>query len=123
MAQQDVHFDPGGGPLRVEITSGFAQQGAYSLTLARGATDRAVWRGTFEDPTDDAYALPDLAPQHDGRTLYCNAKVSVEPPIGDYAVTMTLTQDGLVIGTVAEAHQAGGGSVVAVDLFAHLKAR
>ena len=121
MAQQDVHFNPEMGPLKAEVQSGSAQQGAYSLTLSQGAIDRAIWKGTFKDPTDDEYTLPDAAAHQDGRTLYCNAKVVLESPIANYAVTMTVKQDGSVIGTVAEADSGNPGSVQSVDLFAYLK--
>lgn len=121
MATEDVRFDPAGGPLRADIRCGQAQEGAYSLTLFEGPERIVRFEGTFESDDDDAFVLPGPASDHDGRVLRGNVKVSIEPPIERYAVTLTIVQDGEAIGEVVEEGEAEAGVVKSVDLFANLE--
>lgn len=123
MATENVDFNPSGNPIKAEITCGFAQDGAYILTLWDGNQIVQRWEGNFLNTDDDAYVLPGPASSHDGRVLQCRAEVSIEPPIDDYSFKMTLTQDGAEIAVVEESGKAPLGSLKGVNLFARLAAR
>jgi hypothetical protein len=96
----DAKYQVGAGPLRIEIVSGFAHPGTYRLFLweANRNSSQKIGQGNFTSSEDDAFQL-DSSPVQDGRTLQCLANVN---PLGDgcqFAVTMTVSQNGAVIGS------------------------
>lgn len=121
MATKTVQFDSSGGAIEAEIKCGFAQDGAYILTLWEGNQIVQRWEGNFLNTDDDRHELPGPTADHDGRILQCRVEVNIEPPIMDYAVGMVLTQDGAELDVVEETGQAPAG-LKGVNLFANLVA-
>lgn len=117
---QTATFDPAGGPLAARITSGFAQPGAYTLLLWDGSRVVLEEKGDFAAPPAE-HALPGPPSADHGRIAEAVATVIVTPPIGDYHVALTITQDGRTLGSATASGSDASGSVTS-DLFIQLAA-
>jgi len=117
-----VKFKKDGGPVRVEITSGFAQTGSYLLRLWEANENKIVMKknGNFINDDDDAYDLPTPNEVNNGRIPECIATVAITPPIKDYSINMIISQDGqeLDVETVSGS---SNSPTVTVDLFVKLE--
>jgi hypothetical protein len=118
---ETVLFHPDGGPVSVEIRSGYAQDGSYILTLWDANTVAERFEGNFLDPHDDTHRLKTKAAALEGRLLQARAEIGITPPITRYAVIVTLFQDGLSLGSLTSSGEARGQITVAVNLFARLQ--
>jgi hypothetical protein len=100
---QTVHFDPDAGPLSAQIRIGQAHAGSSGLLLIEHdlTTIVATWRDTFP-PDPAAYRLPGPAADHDGRVLDLVAGVGPIDTSGAYAVHLSVTQDGVTLGTASD---------------------
>jgi hypothetical protein len=81
--------------------SGFAQPGSYQLQLWEAGRNQVVMnqRGNFINDADDAYTLPDPVALHDGRILQTFIILTILDP-QKYFVSLKVTQDGQVLGSV-----------------------
>ena len=117
-------FDPGGGPIKVEIACKPNRDGSYRLTLYEASANDVVkkWPGNFLNPDDDEYAMPQPNAANDGRLLEGIVVVSVPPSVGPSTVSMTVRQDGKKLA--AESQEVPPDSPGAVvDLFVQLEAK
>jgi hypothetical protein len=121
MAQKEISFDRDGLALSAEVKLGFAQEGAYILTLWSGNQITERWEGNFLNSDDDAYDLSGNAADYDGRILQARFEIGIVPPIDQYAATLVLTQGEQVLDTIEEQGNANGQTFVGVNLFAILK--
>jgi hypothetical protein len=123
MAAQTVLFDPDGGPISAEIRCGYAQEGSYILTLWE--TNQVVERfeGNFLDPHDDTHQFTGKANAHAGRLIQCRVEIGITPPITEYAIIVTIWQDGMSIGSLPKSGDAGTATTVGLNLFARLQPR
>lgn len=127
-----VPFDPDGGPLHVEVASGYAQPGSYTLLLWESGQNALVgWppdgatrpAGNFINDDDDRYRLPGAAAENDGRLVECIATIIVTPPLNSYDVSVTVYQDGRRLGGEARVGRGADFETVLADLFVLLVAR
>jgi hypothetical protein len=114
-------FDPAGGPLSATITSGQAQPGSYELLLWEANVNKVLMdeRGNFLNSDDDTYELPLPNTQNHGRIVECIATAVITPPITNYALRLSIQQDGVEIGLDEAADKATVPTVTA-DLFVQL---
>lgn len=117
---QTATFDPAGGPLSAEVSSGFAHPGAYTLLLWDGSRVVLEERGDLASG-GGAHPLPEPASANHSRTAEAIVTVIVTPPIGDYHVALTITQDGRTLGAATASGTGASGSVTS-DLFVALAA-
>jgi hypothetical protein len=119
-----VQFDPSGGPITAEITSGFAQPGSYTMYLWEAHANKVLMkaRGNFINSDDDKYKLPLPNTQNVDRIVECLATVTITPPISDYNLRLSIQQDGAEIGFDDSVGKSSGPTVTA-DLFVQLEAR
>lgn len=117
---QTATFDPAGGPLAAEVTSGFAQPGAYTLLLWNASRVVLEEKGDFASG-GGAHPLPAPASANHGRIAEAVVTVIATPPIGDYSVALTITQDGKTLGAATASGSGASGSVTS-DLFVELAA-
>ncbi len=104
---ETARYDAAGGPIRIEIASGFAQPGAYQLFIweANRNSNSQLGQGNFISSEDDVFQLS-ASPAQNGRILQCIATVN---PVGDggrFAVTMDVEQDGRRLASDTVAGQA-----------------
>ncbi len=118
-------FRTDGGVVQANITSGFAQQGSYSLILWKADENKPVSGypklGNFINTDDDRYDLPRPNRVNDGRLVESLVTVALARPVKKYAVALEILQDNKVIGS----DTADGESdepTVTLDLFVQLKA-
>ncbi len=120
MAIVDVTFKKKGGPITAEIRCGFAQTGAYILTLWDNNDVEERWEGNFLHPHDDSYELPKPVSSNDGRLLQCRAELGILGDVTQWALIMTLWQDGMKLDDVSDSGDAGDDLLVTVNLWAWL---
>ena len=121
MATKDVHLNPTGSSVEVEVRCGQAQEGAYVLTLWDGNTKVARWEGNFLNTDDDKYTLPGDASEQDGRILQCKFEIGITPPITRYHAEMEVMQNGTSVEILDESGDGAGRNLVPVNLFGNLK--
>ena len=94
-------FNPNGGPIRVDITAGYAQPGSYALLLWGANTNAVVgeWRGNFINNDDDYYFLPTPLEKNNGRIIDCIATFTLLPPIKQFLLKVEVLQDGNILAT------------------------
>jgi hypothetical protein len=117
----DITFDPKGPRLEAEVRCGFAQAGAYVLTLWDQNQVHTRWEGTFFDPSDDTHALPGKAAEHNGRIVQCLFSVEIIPPNKQYALLLTIWQGDKKLGVLTAAGETDQPEVIK-NLFARLVA-
>jgi len=119
---QTITFNKEGGPIIAEVTSGFAQPGAYGLKLWEKGVNQVVMRqeGNFINDDDDAYPLPEPNELNDGRLIQSVVSLTILPPINEYNVTLKISQDGKELGSVSVSNKTSEQSVI-LNLFATLK--
>ena len=119
---QTITFNKEGGPIIAEVTSGFAQPGAYGLKLWEKGLNQVVMRqeGNFINADDDSYPLPEPNEHNDGRIIQSVFSLTILPPITQYNVTLKISQDGKELGSVSVEKQTSQPSVI-LNLFATLK--
>lgn len=112
-----IPFDPDGGPVIVTLTCGQAQMGTYTLRLwsPDGMTEIKKARGSFFDEEEDVYPLPVPTADNERRLLQCRARVWLIQGNKNYAVFMTVSQDGEELGEVFEEDETDEVTIV-VDL-------
>ncbi len=117
-----ANFNPTGGPITATISSGFAQPGSYTLFLWEAHANRVVFaaRGNFINTDDDTYKLPLPNSQNQDRIVEAIVTVAITPPIDNYKLQLTVSQDGQEIGNETISGQATDPSVTA-DLFLKLE--
>ena len=120
---ETLFFDPEGGAVSVEIRSGHAQDGSYSITLWSENKVAERFEGNFIDPHDDTHKLKTQAKSLDGRLLQARAEIGITPPITQFAVIVTLFQDGMSIGSLTRSGNEPTRITVPVNLFARLLPR
>lgn len=120
---EKVFFDPEGGPVSVEIRSGHAQDGSYIITLWNENKVAERFEGNFVDPHDDTHKLKTQAKSLDRRLLQARAEIGITPPITQFAVIVTLFQDGMSIGSLTRSGNEPTRITVPVNLFARLLPR
>lgn len=121
---KNVKFKPDGGPITVAVKCGFAQAGSYTVYLWEAHANKIVVkaRGNFINPDDDTYRLPAPNVQNDQRIVECIATVVLTPPIKQYDLSLTVSQDGVQLASEASAGQADSPTVT-VDLFVQMEAQ
>lgn len=119
---QTATFNPAGGPLSATITSGQAQPGSYELLLWEANSNKILMdeRGNFLNADDDTFELPQPNSANDGRIVECIATAVITPPITNYALRLSIQQDGVEIGFDVSADKAKTPTVTA-DLFVQLQ--
>ena len=117
-----VKFDPKGGPIHADVHCGFAQDGAYVLTLWSGNSIVQRWEGNFLNPDDDSFQMPGTPAEQAGRLLQCRAEIGIVPPITKYAILMTVWQDDKKLATLAQTGEESKDVLVGVNLFARIEA-
>jgi hypothetical protein len=123
MPAQIVFFDPKGGPISVEIRCGYAQDGAYILTLWGENKIIERFEGNFLDPHDDTHKFAGTPSSHAGQLIQCRAEVGITPPITRYAVIMTIWQNDMAAGVLTTTGDETVMSLVTINLFARLQPR
>jgi hypothetical protein len=118
---QQVTFDPKGPQLEAEVRSGFAQAGAYVLTLWDHNKVQSRWEGTFFNPDDDTFTLPGKAAEQNGRLVQCLFSVEILPPEKRYALMLTIWQGSQKVGVLTEAGETSESQVMK-NLYARLVA-
>ena len=97
-----AQFKKKGGVIQVNVTSGFAQAGSYSLILWESNQNRVVdgypKRGNFINTAPNTDDLPQPNKMNDGRVVECVVTVALTPSIKDYDVGLEIFQDGKSIG-------------------------
>jgi hypothetical protein len=118
-----VVFNPAGGPIIAEVTSGQAQPGSYTLRVWEAHANTLVLkeRGNFINSDDDAYKLPLPNTRNHERIVESIATAVITPPIKDYALRLSIQQDGKEIGFEESVGKASSATVTA-DLFVMLEA-
>jgi hypothetical protein len=94
-------INPGGGAVRVELRIGFAQEGAYIITLWDQNSPSQRFEGNFLDPEDDTYPLAGASNTHVGRLLQARVDLVLIPPIDRYSIILSVFQDGRICGSEA----------------------
>ena len=119
---QTIMFNKKGGPIIADVTSGFAQLGAYELKLWENGKNQVVMRqeGNFINNAADAYPLPQPNELNDGRIIQSVVSLTILPPITQYNVMLKILQDGKELVSVSVANQTSQPSVI-LNLFATLK--
>jgi hypothetical protein len=119
---REAVFDPAGGVLTATITSGQAQPGSYELLLWEANSNTILMdeRGNFLNDDDDTFELPLPTTANDGRLVECIATAVITPPITNYALRLSIKQDGVEIGCDLAADKATTPTVTA-DLFVTLR--
>ena len=110
------------GPIIAEVTSGFAQPGAYTLLLWEANANQILMeeRGNFINSDDDAYPLPTPNNLNDGRIVESIVTVAITPPIKEYNVSLKIFQNDVELGS--ESRSGTSNSVTeTIDLFIQLK--
>lgn len=104
---ETARFNAAGGPIRIEITSGFAQPGTYQVFIweANRNSNSQLGQGNFISSEDDVFQLS-ASPAQDGRILHCIATVNPLGDGGQFAVTMDVEQDGARLASDTVAGQA-----------------
>ena len=123
MPAQIVSFDPKGGPISAEIRCGYAQDGAYILTLWGDNKIVERFEGNFLDPQDDTHKFAGTAGSHAGRLIQCRSEIGITPPIMHYALIMTLWQNGLALAVLTATGEEKAMMLVTLNLFARLQPR
>ena len=113
----DIPFNPEGGPVEVEVISGFAQPGSYTFLLWKAGSNSVLWRqeGNFLNPADDRYTLPGGADEQAGRIVECITTLVLVPPLLDWSVTIRYYQGGVQIGENLRYAQGSAFQTITVD--------
>jgi hypothetical protein len=119
-----ARFDPAGGPLSATITSGQAQPGSYSLLLWEAHANQVLLeeRGNFINSDDDSFKLPLPNGRNDHRIVECIATAVITPPIKDFALRLSISQNDKEIG-VDQLIGKSTAPTVTADLFILLEAQ
>ena len=124
---ETITFNEEGGPLVAEVSSGFAQPGAYTLKLWEKGLNQVLMReeGNFINADDDHYTLPVPNELNDGRVIQSLFSLTILPVSGlggdpQYNVVLTISQDGQELGSVSQSDSTTAHTVI-VNLFATLK--
>ncbi len=117
-----IDFAKNGPDLAVELTCGEAQPGTYTLRLwsPDGMTVVQKARGSFFDEEEDRFPLPSPAGINDQRILQCRARVWLIQGNKKYAVFMTVSQGGEILGEASDIDESDEPTVI-VDLRARLR--
>lgn len=121
---QVVRFEPAGGRIKASVSSGFAQPGSYTLLLWSSGTNDIVQEehGNFMNDDDDSYPLPTPVAGNDGRIVEALVTVVLTPPLRQYAVTLTVEQDGVVLGREKREGRGKDFETITSDLYVRLSA-
>ena len=97
---QTANFKKDGGAISVEIKSGFAQPGSYSIFLWEANSNRVLnkYEGNFINTDDDKFELPLPVTDNDERIIDAGITFKMTPPVSDYFAEIIVTQDGHKIG-------------------------
>lgn len=120
---QTIRFEKTGGPVRVDVRSGWANPGAYELIIWAANSNKKVKQmaGNFLNADDDRYDLPGLAAVQDGRIVEAFVSIAPLSEDGRYFASLLFSQDGRILADVSF-----GGTTkehtVTLDLFARLEA-
>lgn len=120
MSVGEITFSGAGGPVTAEIRSGFAQTGAYILTLWDDNQVAVRWEGNFLDAVDDTHELPTPVAVVAGCLLQCRAEIGILPGVAKWALTMTLWQDTVKLAEVSAEGEENEKQLVTVNLWARL---
>ncbi|MEO8448435.1 MAG: hypothetical protein ABI647_01520 [Gemmatimonadota bacterium] len=114
-----ARFDPAGGPLSAQVSSGFAQPGSYTLFLWELNENTIVMEkaGNFLNSDDDEYQLPGTNAQQDGRYAQALVTVAITPPELHYAVALSVIQDGKTLATDLKSGTGTAGDVITRTLW------
>ena len=120
---ETIPFARQGGPLHVEIRSGWANPGAYDFILWEADSNAQVMTqaGNFLNSADDRYQLPGAAAAQHGRIAEAFVTITPVDELGRYFAALLVSQDGHVIGEVSASGESTQHSVT-LDLFARLEA-
>ena len=115
-----ITFNKDGGPLTVEVTSGFAQPGSYHLQLWNMNPSQVVMMQRGDFTSDDTFTLPSPTASNDGRVLQAFVLLTILKH-KKYLVSLKISQDGQEVGTVDEP-ESGPGTTNSTSLFFNLVA-
>lgn len=109
---QTIHFNPAGGPLLATPSAGQGAAGSYGLIVFEHDGFTVVppspFTARFTTPAANTHLLPGTAQQNDGRILDLVASVGLMDATRAFAVHLTVTQDGNVLGTASDTGQDTG---------------
>jgi hypothetical protein len=97
---ETAKFKKNSGVISVEIKSGFAQPGSYSILLWEANTNQVLhkYEGNFINTDDDKFELPLPVADNDGRIIDAGVTFKITPPVSDYFAEIIVIQDGNKIG-------------------------
>ena len=115
-------FSRDGGPVKATVASGFAQEGSYTRLLWEANANTVVLNqsGNFINADDDTYALPTPNASNDGRIAEALVTIVLAPPLLQYDVSLTLTQDGKELGVQRHTGSGNAFDTVTSDLYVQL---
>lgn len=95
-----AQFKIDGGAIFVEVKSGYAQPGSYSLFLWEANENKVIQKneGNFINSDADKYQLPQPNSENNNRIVDVGLTFVLTPPIKYYFAELIITQDGNKIG-------------------------